>query len=229
MSGRSHTRPRRRPGPVSRATRRVHRPPSWPAVAAALVAGPALTLAVLLVLHALAPTPAAPVGPTPVAAQEGPSAAQTQASQGDKVRRPRRVQIPGIGVDARLEPVGLQADGAMEVPSTGNAGWYRLGPRPGAPGPAVLVAHVDSRQGPDVFYRLRELRAGDAVTVTDRRGTARAFVVTGGEQVPKDQLPAERIWADSGRPQLRLITCGGTFDRSIGHYRDNTIVYAQPL
>lgn len=138
---------------------------------------------------------------------------------------PQRVVIPTIGVDEGLYGVGLKADGAMQTPDFGDAGWYDLGPRPGAPGPAVIVAHVHGPAGDDVFARLHELRTGDVVRVTHSRGSA-AFVVDAVEQVRKDALPYERIWARTGRRVLRLITCGGTPDPVSRTYPDNTIVYA---
>jgi sortase (surface protein transpeptidase) len=139
------------------------------------------------------------------------------------------VSIPAIGVDAPLVPVGLKPDGAMQTPTFGIAGWYDKGPKPGTPGPAVLLAHVDSKaKGPDVFFRLRELKPGDRVTVryADREST---FAVTGKEQTAKTALPASRIWNGASTPVLRLITCGGAFDRKAGSYLDNIIVYADQL
>lgn len=156
---------------------------------------------------------------------ESPTTAPQPLDPGDPVR----VTIPAIGVDAPLVPVGLRTDGAMETPDFGNAAWYRPGPRPGEPGPAVLVAHVDAReQGPDVFFRLRDLRPGDRVTVhyTD---SMRTFTVTDTEQAAKSTLPTTRIWSTTTDPVLRLITCGGAFDRAAGSYLDNVIVYADRL
>jgi sortase (surface protein transpeptidase) len=145
------------------------------------------------------------------------------------VAEPAAIRIPGIGVDAVVVGVGLQTDGAMETPDFGLAGWYREGPRPGEAGPAVVVAHVDSRSGPDVFHRLRELQPGAEVVVRDGAGAEHAFAVERVEQVDKDALPAEQIWSASDKPLLRLITCGGAFDRSTRHYLDNVIVYARAL
>ena len=146
-------------------------------------------------------------------------------TQGD----PLRVTIPAIGVDAQLVPVGLKPDGSMQTPAFGLAAWYQPGPRPGEPGPAVLVAHVDSKaNGPDVFYRLRELAPGDQITV-HYRDTTTTFAVTSKEQAAKTDLPTERIWTGTTTPVLRLITCGGAFDRSARSYLDNVIVYADRL
>ena len=141
--------------------------------------------------------------------------------------RPVSIAIPAAGVDARVVPVGLRADRTMEVPEVDLAGWYEPGPRPGDAGPAVIVGHVDSRNGPAVFYRLGELRRGDRIEVGQQGGGGRSFVVERVERRPKEALPAERIWNRTREPVLRLITCGGSFDRSAGHYRDNIIVFAR--
>jgi hypothetical protein len=141
---------------------------------------------------------------------------------------PERVVIEAIGVDAALVELGLQPDGAMEVPDFGAAGWYREGPPPGHPGPAVIAAHVDSRAGPDVFFRLRELVVGDLIEVSYDTGDAVTFRIVDQERVPKDELPGDRIWPVTDEPLLTLVTCGGEFDRAVRHYRDNVLVYAVP-
>ncbi len=142
---------------------------------------------------------------------------------------PVRVTIPAIDVDAKLVPVGLMPDGSMQTPDFGLAAWYRPGPRPGDAGPAVLLAHVDSKaDGPDVFYRLHELKPGDRVTV-HYHDVATTFAVTATEEVAKTALPTRRIWNSTKDPVLRLITCGGQFDRAAHSYLDNIIVYADRL
>jgi Sortase domain len=143
-----------------------------------------------------------------------------------EVGRPVSIAIPAAGVDARVVPVGLRPDRTMEVPEVDLAGWYEPGPRPGDAGPAVIVGHVDSRKGPAVFFRLGELRRGDRIEVGQQGGGGRSFVVERVERRPKEALPAGRIWNRTREPVLRLITCGGSFDRSTGHYRDNIIVFA---
>ena len=139
---------------------------------------------------------------------------------------PLRVWVPRIGVDAKLVSLALQADGSMEVPPWGLAGWYRLGPKPGAPGPAVIAAHVDSKRGPDVFYRLGELQRGDRVHIDYANGRSVTFAVQSREMTAKSALPVKRIWNQTSEPVLRLITCGGDFNRQTGHYQSNVIVYA---
>jgi sortase (surface protein transpeptidase) len=162
-----------------------------------------------------------PVAPS---GREGGSSTRT-AGRGS-AGKPVSIAIPAVGIDARVVPVGLRADGTMEVPEVDLAGWYEPGPRPGEAGPAVIVGHVDSRHGPAVFSRLGELRQGDRIAV-GQGGTARLFLVERVERSPKEVLPVGRIWDRTRQPVLRLITCGGSFDRSTGHYRDNVIVYAR--
>lgn len=139
---------------------------------------------------------------------------------------PARVVIPSIDVDADVVGVGLNADQSMEVPDFGEAGWYTPGPRPGAVGPAVIAAHVDSVDGPDVFYRLEDLRAGDEIVVEHADGTSSTFVVQRSETQRKEDLPVERIWNTTDEAVLRLITCGGDFDSQRRSYESNVIVYA---
>jgi sortase (surface protein transpeptidase) len=192
------------------------------------VAGICLLVAGCLVVAGLAVTQPRTRQQAPPPAT-GPSAPAQASAVGppESAGAPLRISIPAIGVDAAVVGVGLRADGAMEVPAVDRAGWYRLGPRPGQPGPAVIVGHVDSRRGPAVFYRLRQLHRGDGIVVRRTGGTTTAFTVEAVEQQPKSSLPVGRIWNRTAEPVLRLITCGGTFDRTSRHYRDNVIVYAK--
>jgi sortase (surface protein transpeptidase) len=141
---------------------------------------------------------------------------------------PTSIAIPAIGVHAPIVAVGLQANGAMQLPNPGQVGWYRLGPRPGAPGPAVLIGHVDNHTGPDVFYRLRQLRPGDQILIGQSDGTTTRFLVGRLAQHPKTALPTNRIWTTTTKPVVRLVTCAGSWDHATGHYLDNFFVYASP-
>jgi sortase (surface protein transpeptidase) len=141
---------------------------------------------------------------------------------------PVRIEIPAIGVDAPVVPLGLEPSGALEAPEgLAETGWWTDGPEPGEAGPAVVAGHVDSRAGPAVFYRLDDLRPGDGVEVVREDGSRVAFVVERLEQHPKADFPTEAVYGDTEGSALRLITCGGAFDRSTGHYLDNVIVYAR--
>jgi LPXTG-site transpeptidase (sortase) family protein len=115
----------------------------------------------------------------------------------------------------------------MEVPADGRGvGWYGEAPTPGERGPAVLAAHVDWNHEKGAFYDLRTLETGDEVTVDRADGVRAVFRVGRVAQYPKDQFPTEEVYGDVDRPELRLITCGGDFDRNAHSYRDNVVVYA---
>jgi Sortase domain len=142
--------------------------------------------------------------------------------------RPVRIEIPAIGVRAPVIRLGLNPDRSLEVPKDfGDTGWWSGGPRPGDPGPAVIVGQVDSDTGPAVFYRVGDLGAGDPITVVGADGRRARFTVTGKQEFPKDHFPTERVYGRTTGPALRLITCSGTFDHSSGHYLDNTVVFAR--
>ncbi|MGH8930719.1 MAG: class F sortase [Egibacteraceae bacterium] len=145
-----------------------------------------------------------------------------------QLAEPRRVIIPKIHVQADVVPLGLERDGSLQVPEDFSAsGWYVDGPEPGEPGAAVIVGHVDSYDGPAVFYGLDKLTRGDEVLVEAADGTASAFVVDRVEQHAKAEFPTDEVYGNTERPTLRLITCGGAFDRFEGSYRDNVVVFAQ--
>jgi sortase (surface protein transpeptidase) len=140
---------------------------------------------------------------------------------------PVRVEIPRIGVSSSLVLLGREPDGTVQVPRPWDrAGWYAHGPRPGDPGSAVILGHVDSKSGPAVFYRLRELRPGDRIQVLRADGSRLWFVVERTEQYDKQRFPTDEVYYPTLRSTLRLVTCGGVFDRSTGHYRSNVIVFA---
>jgi sortase (surface protein transpeptidase) len=140
---------------------------------------------------------------------------------------PVRVEIPRIGVASSLDRLGRAPDGTIQEPARWEvAGWYAPGTRPGDPGSAVILGHVDSKGGPAVFFRLRELRQGDMVTVRRADGSSVRFVVQRTEQYPKDRFPTDDVYYPTLTPALRLVTCGGQFDATVGRYRSNLIVVA---
>jgi sortase (surface protein transpeptidase) len=140
---------------------------------------------------------------------------------------PTRLTIPTIGVASSLDRLGRAPDGTVQVPSRwGVAGWYAPGPRPGDPGSAVILGHVDSKRGPAVFFRLRELRRGDAINITRADGSSVGFVVQRTERYDKRRFPTEEVYYPTLSSALRLVTCGGQFDYRTGHYRSNIIVFA---
>ena len=138
-----------------------------------------------------------------------------------------RLVIDAIDVAANVETVGLAGDGTVSTPTNvANVGWYSGSSRPGDTGPAVIVGHVDSVDGPAVFGRLAELEVGDIVTVENGGEAALSFAVSTVTRHPKDSFPSEAVYGASPDAELRLITCGGRFDRSSG-YADNVVVFAR--
>jgi hypothetical protein len=157
--------------------------------------------------------------------QPGPTAggASSSAPAGAP---PARLRIASIGIDTPLEDLGLDPAGALQTPKDfAHAGWYARGNRPGDVGPAVIAGHVDSKHGPAVFYRLHELRPGGSVEVL-RGDSWVTFRVLTTRRYPKNEFPTDEVYAPTPNAQLRLITCGGTFDRSRGSYVDNVVVFA---
>jgi sortase (surface protein transpeptidase) len=170
---------------------------------------------------AAAPAPAAAAPATP-----GPPA--SAAALRGAPSPPVHLRIPAIGVSAAVVRLGLNRDGTLQVPGDFDVtGWFAGGPAPGETGPAVVAGHIDSRSGPAVFYRLRELRPGQEITVGRRDGSSVRFAVDGVAQYPKDAFPTEAVFGPAPEPLLRLITCGGAFDRSQRSYRDNIVVTAR--
>ena len=139
---------------------------------------------------------------------------------------PVRIEIDAVGVAAPVDPAGTNGDDTLEVPADFSRTSYYTGrPVPGDPGPAIVIGHVDGRRGPAVFHRLRELQPGGEVRIHRSDGSVVTFVVERSKQVPKKAFPTDEVYGPTPDPTLRLITCGGSFDRSSGHYRDNTIVF----
>lgn len=171
---------------------------------------------------------AMPVGkPTLLPVPRGQAAPVPQPSDGEAVARPATLIIPSIGVRTRLIRLGVTASGALQVPaSTAVAGWYTFSPRPGAIGSSIIAGHIDSRLGPGIFYHLRLLRPGKRIFVRRADGSLAIFRVTAKHMYLKSQFPTEDVYGPAPTPQLRLITCGGTFDPATGHYLSNVIVFA---
>jgi LPXTG-site transpeptidase (sortase) family protein len=191
---------------------------------AVIVAG---TLGLLLTRHSTPAMRPAAAGVGALPAPTGPIVAPPQSADPPPVARPVSLTIPLIGVKTNLITLGLAASGAMQVPATASvAGWYTGSPRPGAIGSAIIVGHIDFYKTAGVFFRLRELRKGDQVYVRRADGTTVMFRVTAVQQYLKDQFPTQAVYGPTPDAELRLITCGGTFDWATGHYLSNIVVYA---
>ncbi|AUG77118.1 class F sortase [Kitasatospora sp. MMS16-BH015] len=192
--------------------------PGQPPVAAALApmspAGPA----------AQAPAPAAaPGAPTAPATKPKPATPALPRS------RPTRLRVPQLLIDAPFAELGLTPAGALEAPAPDDknlVGWYRDGATPGERGSAVVAGHVDTRTGPAVFLLLRLLTPGSTVEITREDGTVASFLVDSTQTFPKNAFPDAQVYADTPDAQLRLITCGGAYDKKAKDYTENVVVFA---
>ncbi|WP_327254602.1 class F sortase [Streptomyces sp. NBC_01244] len=202
-------------------TRRTARP----LIAAALLAA-ALTGCGGATPAATPATPGAASAPPAVTPTSAPAAPAPAAPK--PASAPVRVRIPAAGVDASpLLSLGLAADGTVEVPSVADGdkiGWYDKGVTPGETGPAVLIGHFDTARGPAVLKDVSKVRIGDEVTVSRADGSTAVFRVRELEQVDKKRFPTDKVYGNTARPELRVITCGGEI--TDGHRPDNIILYA---
>jgi sortase (surface protein transpeptidase) len=139
------------------------------------------------------------------------------------------IDVPGIRAHSSLVPLGLNADRTVEVPPVEapmQAGWYEHSPTPGQTGPSIVLGHVDGGGQDGIFARLHELAPGDEIRIGREDEQVARFVVERTEQFPKTEFPADQVYGDTKGPELRLITCGGSFDEAANSYRDNVIVFA---
>lgn len=140
---------------------------------------------------------------------------------------PVSLRAPSVGINTSLITLGTEADGTLETPDAYDvAGWYKYSPTPGQIGPSVIVGHVDNYKGPAIFYRLKDLKAGDILEVTRANGSVVKFKVDGVQQFQQDNFPTAQVYGNIKYAGLRLITCGGQFNRSTGEYLANTVVFA---
>jgi hypothetical protein len=191
---------------------------------ALLIVGGAAAVGVAVAAQQHAPQPSATAAGT-----TGPSAGKAWWLS---LRRsiPVSVEIPAIGVHSVLLHLGVKPDGTMQVPPVQRrpnaAAWYKYSVTPGQIGASVIEGHVDTDQGPAVFYRLGALRPGDLVNVRLANGITAVFRVTGVRQYPKSKFPAKTVYGTTRFAGLRLITCGGAFDYATNQYLSSTVVFA---
>ncbi|MGI8523623.1 MAG: class F sortase [Nocardioides sp.] len=206
---------------------------------AAVAAGLALVLVVILAqVSAPQPHDAGKIDPpspatTSPKADQG-SSAPTVTTPGKKplgASEPVTIKIPSIGVDSPVHPIGLSSDGTLAVPQPGpylnHAAWYEKSPTPGQPGPSIIEGHVDSTQGPSVFFKLGDLKPGNVIQVTRADGSMLTFKIDAVRDFLKSKFPTNLVYGGQtlDRPTLRLITCSD-FDPSIRHHVGNEVVFA---
>jgi hypothetical protein len=211
----------------------LRHPRLWPAVTAVAAALAAVVVVALIFVFSAPqqqsqpPEPALQQGPSqPGTSQPGPIAA---TPSGLPAAKPASLTIPAIDVRAEgIKDLGLTSQGELEVPGDAKTvGWFTGAPSPGEAGPAVLAAHVDYKHVPGTFSRLKELRDGEQVRVGRADGRTTIFTVYRVDHYAKARFPTDQVYGDTADPELRLITCGGEFDRSSGNYLDNVVVYAR--
>ncbi|MES9539056.1 class F sortase [Actinomadura sp. NPDC000600] len=194
--------------------------------AAVAVGAAALLVAAFMAFHAWREDPVADAPPMPSPDASRPAEPATAAALPPAA--PLRLEVPRIDVRTPLMKLAKNPDQTVETPPLSRAqeaGWYRLGAAPGSRGAAVVIGHVDSTRGPAVFYRLGELRPGDKASVLRADGRTAVFRIDSVERFGKNRFPTRRVYSDPGYPAIRLITCGGRFDRATGHYVDNVIAF----
>lgn len=141
---------------------------------------------------------------------------------------PTEVRIPSIDVDGRTIDLGTTGDQRMEVPQNGSdIGWYEDSPTPGELGPSVIAAHVTWKGARGVFYDLGAMKPKDRIEVDRQDGTTAIFRVDRVERYPKAKFPTQKVYGATDRAALRLITCGGAYDKANERHLDNVVVYAQ--
>ncbi|MCZ7427653.1 class F sortase [Micromonospora sp. WMMA1949] len=173
-------------------------------------------------------TPGLPAGP---ATPGAPAATGATGAAPLPRSAPVTISIPRIGVQAPIMSLGTNPDGTVQVPPLDQAmkaGWYSPGASPGEAGNAVIVGHVDSAQlGPAVFFNLGALVPGDTIVVARQDGRPATFAVREVGSYPKTAFPAAQVYGPSTTPALRVVTCGGVFDKTAGSYLNNIVVYAE--
>lgn len=141
---------------------------------------------------------------------------------------PVRLRIPDIYIDTNFVPLGLQDNGEIEIPKGyTEVGWYTYGPTPGELGPAVVLGHVDSYEGPGVFLFLGQLEIGDLVYVDREDGTTAVFRVTQLERYNRNEFPTQKVYGDLDYAGIRLITCTGTYSHETLEYDRVLVVYGE--
>ena len=206
---------------------RIHTPrrrPSRAPQVSALVAV-LLTMAAGLAVATSAPPGSArpPVAVLALPEATAPSPPAVAAPQ----LRPARLRIPSIGVDTAFVPIDVDGAGVLVPPtSTDVAGWFVHGAAPAQPGPAIVAGHIDSYRGPGVFFRLHDVAVGADVEVDTSAGPPVHYQVVDVTTLLKADFPTEQVYGPTPAPELRLITCGGSFDRADRRYLSNVIVSA---
>jgi sortase family protein len=204
------------------------RPLSAAVLSAGLLAAGAGTVGLVMAHVSSVPSARLAARPSPVAVPSGRTLLPVSLSAVAPAPEPVWLTIPALGVKAPIVTLGLNRNGTLQVPSsTKVVGWYTNSPRPGATGSAVIAGHVDSRSGPGVFFWLHSMHRSERIYVRRADGTLAVFTVTAVRTYAKARFPTATVYGPVPDAELRLITCGGTFDYARGSYLSNVVVYAR--
>ncbi|MCO7197448.1 class F sortase [Pseudonocardia sp. McavD-2-B] len=171
-------------------------------------------------------------GAFPTQAVYGDTSGPDLAGPAVAVAAPASVEVPAIDARSSLVETDLNDDGSVEVPPVEQpeqASWYRQSPKPGQPGPAILLGHVNGAGRPGVFAELAAVEAGDDVLVGREDGSTARFEVYRVDVVDKGAFPTQAVYGDTSGPELRLVSCGGEFVGGELGYSDNVIAYAREV
>lgn len=175
-------------------------------------------------------SPPVPATPKARAAAKPPPAAPTRPAPSPstmKAATPLSINAPTVEITSSLGQVAMNPNGTIEVPTNPDqAAWYRLGPTPGQLGPAVIVGHLDSIKGPAVFYRLSSLRPGQIINITRSDKTVAHFRIDAINTYRRDHFPTQAVYGPINYAGLRLITCGGAYNKNAKAYDSNVVVFA---
>lgn len=142
---------------------------------------------------------------------------------------PISVDVPSVNISAAVQPITMVSD-ALDVSALDaepmDAGWYSKSAKVGQVGPMVLAAHINYN-GPGAFGRLHLVKPGATVTVTGDDLSEKTYVIYQVDQPKKAQFPTEAVYGRVDQPEIRLITCGGVFDKTRHSYVDNFVAYGR--
>jgi LPXTG-site transpeptidase (sortase) family protein len=210
-----------------RSTRAWVRPLAFGALALLTVLHLVAALTFLFVLTTVPPDLDMQTGPRPSAPAPQPAGSLPAPAPPGSAQslRATELEIPALDIHQYLLELGVDGTGVLLPPVRPDvAGWFSGAAAPGEPGPTVIAGHVDSTSGPGVFYDLKDLVRGDRVVLRRSDGQTATYRVTSVLTVDKDRFPTQQVYGPTPGPELRLITCGGTFDRATGHYLRNVVV-----
>lgn len=169
-----------------------------------------------------------PTPPTrPTRLPRVPIVVPPKASAAASVAIPEFISLGNSNSRIRVIPIGVSSEGVLEPPTDiSMVGWWVSGPRPGAPGRAVITGHIDSPAGLGAFAALDGLHDGDPVVLTGTDGDSRHYRVTDRQEIEKTNLNPALITRTTNRSDLLLVTCIGTFNSSTLSYESNLLITA---